>query len=230
MRRFLGAKLMEVLAATAPLLSAVCVLQVALVHAPPALFLRFLLGALLAAVGMFLIFVGIDVGILPMGRFIGAELPRRSLRFILAVAFSIGFAITIAEPDVLVLAHQVDAASNATLRWRPVATVIALGVGLFVALAMLRVVHGFSMKALLAGAYAAVIVLSFLAPAELVPLAYDAGSVTTGVLTTPVVISLALGLTSVLGGRSGVADSFGFLGLASIGPIIAILLAGMLAS
>jgi hypothetical protein len=84
------------------------------------------------------------------------------------------------------------------------------------------------MTYLLAAAYSLVIVLSFLAPAEFVPLAYDAGSVTAGVLTTPVVISLAVGLSSVLAGRSAVSDGFGLLGFASIGPIIAVLLMGLL--
>ena len=80
----------------------------------------------------------------------------------------------------------------------------------------------------LAGVYTVMIVLSLVAPANIVPLAYDAGSVTTGVLTAPVVLALALGLASVLAERSAVDDGFGLLGLASVGPIIAVLLLGLL--
>ena len=80
---------------------------------------------------------------------------------------------------------------------------------------------------LLASAYIVMLVLSFFAPAHVVPLAYDAGSVTTGVLTAPVVLALAFGLSSVLAGRSTLSDGFGLLGLASIGPIIAVLLMGI---
>jgi hypothetical protein len=83
------------------------------------------------------------------------------------------------------------------------------------------------MTHLLAGVYSLMILLSFLAPRELVPLAYDAGSVTAGVLTAPVVLALALGVTSVLAERSAVADGFGLLGLASMGPIIAVLALGL---
>ena len=105
--------------------------------------------------------------------------------------------------------------------------VIALGLALFAAIAMARVIYAWRMTHLLAAAYSLVIVLSFLTPAEFVPLAYDAGSVTTGVLTTPLVISLVIGISSVLAGRSAVSDGFGLLGFASIGPIIAVMLLGL---
>lgn len=221
----------EVLRAIAPLIAVVCVLQVAVVQASAAEFLQFLAGALLVVVGMLLLFAGIDMGILPMGRFIGAELPRKgSLALIAAVAFAVGFATTAAEPDVLILAAQVDAASQGAVPARRLTYLIAVGVGLFAAMALLRIVYGVSMRVLLAASYALVIALSFFAPAAFVPLAYDAGSVTTGVLSAPVLLALALGLSSVLAGRSAAADGFGLLGLASIGPIIAVLLLGLLAA
>lgn len=213
----------------APLVGLGCVLQVALVRADPVLFVQFLAGSLLAAVGMLLLFVGIDMGILPMGRFIGAELPKKgSLGLILGVAFALGFATTSAEPDVLVLVDQVEAVSEGAIPGRLLVAVLAGGVGIFCALALLRVVYGFSMASLLLAVYGVMVVLALLAPARFVPLAFDAGSVTTGVLTAPVVLALALGFSSVFAGRSTVADGFGLLGLASVGPILAVLLLGML--
>ena len=107
---------------------------------------------------------------------------------------------------------------------------IAMGVGLLAAVALLRVVWGFSMIHLLTAMFAAMIVLSFVAPEAFIPVAYDAGSVTTGVLTAPVLLAIALGLSAVLGERSAVADGFGLLGLASVGPIILILLLGLILS
>jgi hypothetical protein len=223
-------KLREVVTAFAPLIVAVCALQFTLVQAPTALFLQFLIGSLMAIGGMVLFFVGIDLGILPMGTAIGAELPRRgSLLLIAGVAFAFGFATTVAEPDVLVLSTQVDAISRGAIPGNTVLYVTALGVGIYVALAMLRIVYGFPMRYLLAGSYALIMLLSFFTPATFVPLAYDAGSVTTGALTAPVVIALALGLSSVLAGRNTVSEGFGLLGFASIGPIIAVMLMGMLA-
>lgn len=219
----------EVLRAVAPLLVLGIVLQLLLVRADLMLFLQFIAGSGLAALGMYLMFVGIDMGVLPMGRYIGAELPKKgSLLLILGVAFALGFATTSAEPDVLVLVNQVESVSDGALPGRLLLVVVAGGVGVFSALALLRVVYGFSMARLLMTVYSVVILLSLLAPSRFVPLAYDAGSVTTGLLTTPVILALALGFTSVFGGRSAVDDGFGLLGLASVGPILTVLLLGLL--
>ncbi|HOD36635.1 MAG TPA: DUF1538 domain-containing protein [Syntrophales bacterium] len=229
MLQLIREKFVEVIKAILPLIIAVMVLQFTLVQAPITLFLQFLVGSLMTVAGMVLFFIGIDIGILPMGRIIGSELPQKSsLKVIIAVAFALGFATTVAEPDVLVLSKQVDAISRGAIPGNVVLYVMAAGMAIFVAIAMLRVVYGFSMVYLLAAAYLTVIVLSFFTPAEFIPLAYDAGSVTTGVLTAPVVLAMALGLSSVLAGRSAVSDGFGLLGFASIGPIIAIMIMGIL--
>jgi hypothetical protein len=207
------------------------VLQFAVVHAPLGQFLQFLFGSLLAVVGMVLLFVGIDLGVLPMGRYVGAELPkRRSLALILVAAFSIGFATTVPEPDVLVLADQIQATSGGAIASTSIIYAIALGVGVLAALATARIVLGWSMRAMLAAGYALAIVLALFAPRELVSLAFDGGSVTTGILSGPVIIALALGVSSVLGGRSAVSDGFGVVGFASVGPMLVILVMGMLRS
>jgi hypothetical protein len=222
-------KLVEAVQAVGPLVGIACLLLVALVDAPAALIGQFVAGAALVIAGMVLLFAGLDLGILPMGRFVGAELPKKgSVMLIVAVAFAIGFATTVAEPDVLVLAGQVDLASQGAVQARAVLYTIALGLAIFVALAMARVVYGLPMAYLLSAAYAAMLVLSWFSPPEFVALAFDAGSVTTGVLTAPVVIALAIGLSSVLAGRSPLSDGFGLLGFASVGPIIAVMLMGLL--
>lgn len=224
-------KLLEVLKAVAPLVVAVCALQLTVVHAPLEIFLHFLAGSALAVAGMLLLFVGIDLGVLPMGRFIGAELPKRgSLALIMAVAFAIGFATTIPEPDVMVLSTQVDEASGGAISGRAVLYVVALGLAAFAAFAMARIVFGWPMKYLLTAGYTLALALAVFAPPQFVSLAFDGGSVTTGVLSAPVVIAVGIGVSSVLAGRSAVSDGFGLVGFASIGPIIAILLMGLLRS
>ncbi len=228
MLEFLREKGREVVQAMAPLIAVVCLLQFTLVQAPTPAFLQFLAGAVLAAAGMLLLFAGIEVGVLPMGRYIGAELPRMGLWAIVVVAFAIGFATTAAEPDVLILAGQVQQVSGGRLAAAPLAYLIAAGVGLLAGVGLARIVGGVSLRLCLLVAYLAVLLLSLVAPAGFVPLAYDAGSVTTGVLSAPVLLALAVGLSSVLASRSAATDGFGLLGLASIGPILAVLVLGAL--
>jgi hypothetical protein len=110
---------------------------------------------------------------------------------------------------------------------QPLVYVIALGVGLFTALAVARIVWGLPMIYLLAGAYSLMLLLSFFSPPQFVALAYDTGGVTTGVLTAPVVLALVLGFTAVLGERSSVSDGFGVLGIASAGAVIIVLALGI---
>src|SRR5690606_35807568 len=124
------------------------------IHAPLAAFAQFLIGATLAAVGMLLLFMGIELGVLPMGRFVGAELPRRgSLWLIIAVAFAIGLVTTLPEPDVLVLSEQIDEASAGRVSGRSILYAIGFGVAALTALAMVRIIFGWPMRHLLAVAY-----------------------------------------------------------------------------
>jgi hypothetical protein len=225
---FLRARLPETVKAMAPLVGVICVLQFTVVQAPAAQFIQFLAGSVLSLVGMLLLFAGVEIGILPMGRFIGADLPRQrgSIALMAAVALAMGFTTTVAEPDVLILAQQVAAVAPGAPSGPALVYLVAAGVGLFAAVALLRIVHGISLQVVLALVYCVMLALSFLAPASFVSLAYDAGSVTTGVLTAPALLALSLGVSSVLAGRSAASDGFGLLGLASVGPILAVLLLG----
>jgi hypothetical protein len=221
-------KLLETLRAVLPLFAVLSLLQLTMIGASTATIIDLATGAVLIVAGMVLLFTGVDYGILPMGRYVGAALPEKgSISLIVAVAFALGFATTLAEPDVLVLANQVNRFMSDISR-QTILYSIAVGVGAFTGIAMARIVLGFSLRGLLTFAYGAMLALSFFAPAQFIPLAYDAGSVTTGVLTAPIVISIAIGLSSVLAGRSAVADGFGLLGFASIGPIFAMMAIGIL--
>jgi hypothetical protein len=172
---------------------------------------------------------GIEHGVLPMGRYIGAELPRKgSLRWIVAVGAAMGFATTIAEPDVLILATQVEAIVGGEVAGTALVYLIAAGVGLFTSAALACIAHGWSLTPLLTVSFGVMAVLSLVAPPQFIPLAYDAGSVTTGVLSGPVLLALGLGLSAVFARHAGRLDGFGLLGLASTGPVILVLVVGWL--
>jgi hypothetical protein len=220
--------LREVAFAVLPISVFVCVLQVSLLHMPWDVFARFLLGALFVGAGLFLFLVGVKIGLLPMGETIGAELPKSgSVPYLLFMAFILGTAITVAEPDVRVLAHQVDFVSEGLVSRNLLIIVVALSVGVCVAGAVLRILLGVPIVRLLVGGYTMVMVLAMFTPREFLPIAFDAGGVTTGPVTVPFIIALGLGTVSVLGGKNTFSEGFGLVGLASIGPLIGVMLLGM---
>jgi hypothetical protein len=228
MRNQLKAKVLEVVTAILPLVLVVVVLQFALVKMPTHLFFQFIIGAVMVIAGMVLFLLGVEVGILPMGKALGAELPKRgSVVLILGIAFVIGFAATIAEPDVIVLTEQVDAVSGGAVAKNVLVYTIAIGVAFFVAMAILRILLNFPIAYLLAAGYTIILVLAFFTPVEFVPVAFDSGGVTTGPMTVPIILALGLGFSSVLSGRSTLSDGFGLIGLASIGPVIGVMAMGM---
>jgi hypothetical protein len=211
-----------------PLVLAVVILQFTIVRMPSQLFLQFIIGAIMVIAGMILFLLGVDIGILPMGKALGAELPRRgSLALVIVVAFLIGFAATIAEPDVIVLTNQVDTVSGGTISQNLLVFIIAIGVAFFVAMAMLRILLGFPIAWLMAAGYLIIIILSFFTPPAFVPVAFDSGGVTTGPMTVPIILALGLGFSSVLAGKSALSDGFGLIVLASIGPVIGVMVMGM---
>jgi len=219
---------MEVVWAIAPLTLVVVLLQLSIIHMPLVDFVRFLIGALLVMLGFLLFLQGVKVGLLPMGEMVGAELPKRAgLPLILLTAFLLGFFVTVAEPDVRVLSHQVDLVSQGEIGKNLLIATVALGIGIFVCIAMLRIILGIPIAYLLAGSYLAVLALSFFTPPDFVPIAFDAGGVTTGPITVPFILALGIGTASVLGGRSSIADAFGLVGLASVGPVLGVMLLGI---
>jgi hypothetical protein len=223
--------IIEVVQAVVPITVVVVLLQLFLISMPWLMFSRFLIGVVMVMSGMFLFLQGVKIGLLPMGEAIGAELPKRgSMFFLLFFAFVLGFMVTLAEPDVWVLVGYVDSVSEGLVNRYILVASVALGVGIFVTLAMLRIVLNVPIAYLLAGGYILILVLSFFTPADFVPISFDAGGVTTGPVTVPFILALGLGVTAVLGGRSSIHDGFGLIGLASIGPVLGVMILGIIYS
>lgn len=219
----------EVVQAIVPLTIAVFLIMLVL-GLNSGLILSFFTGALLVIAGMVFFLMGVKLGMLPIGESIGSELPKHnSLVFIVGVAFILSFMATIAEPDVRVLSSMIDSVSDNSISRNVLILSIAFGVGFFVSVSMLRIVYGVPIKYLFTVGYLVVIILSFVTKPEYLAIAYDAGGVTTGPMTVPVILALGIGVVSVLGEKSGLSDGFGLIGLASIGPIISVMLMGVLA-
>lgn len=221
--------LREVVQATLPVVLVVVAIQAALLRLPAAEIGRFLAGAIMVVSGLLLFLLGARVGLLPIGEHIGSALTERgSAAAVLAGAFVLGLAITVAEPDVRVLAYQVDLVSGGTIAKNLLIAVVALGVAVFVLLSFLRIMLRLPLPWLLAAGYLAVFILSLFTPPEFLAISFDAGGVTTGPVTVPFILALGLGVTSVLGGRSRASDGFGLIGLASIGPVLAVMILGVI--
>ncbi|KUG20028.1 MAG: DUF1538 domain-containing protein [Methanomicrobiaceae archaeon] len=221
--------LREVIQAIGPITLVIVILQIAVLKTPPYLFLQSLIGIGMAALGIAFFLLGVRIGLLPMGEAIGGELPNRgSVLFIVVSAFIFGFVAAVAEPGVHVLITLIDAAAPNNGTAGPLVLIIGFCVGFLVAMAMLRIVFGVPIEYLFAAGYGSIILLSFFTPPELLPIAFDAGGVSAGLLTIPVILALGVGFSSVLGGRSSLSESFGLIGLASMGPIIGVMLAGVL--
>jgi len=197
---------------------------------PPPEMLQFSVAAVCVIIGMVLFLLGVKIGLLPMGEAIGSNLPGLGfLPYILAIVFLVGFAVTIAEPDVIVLSSQVGTVSKGNIPSSSLLPVIGIGIGFFMCIAVIRIILGFPIAYLMAICYVAVLILSFFVPPDFVPVAFDAGGVTTGPLTVPVILSLGIGFSSVLARKSAISDGFGLIGLASVGPIIGVMLMGIFA-
>lgn len=219
----------DVMGAIAPITLAILLLQVLVLRSTPWEIATFLAGVVLVIGGFTLFLMGVKLGMLPMGEAIGAELSKSgSLKFILAAAFALTFLVTVAEPDVRVLTTSIESVSNGLMDRTALILVIAVGVGFFTMASALRIIYDVPIKWILAAGYGAVLLLSFLTPPEYLAISFDSGGVTTGPITVPVILALGVGITSVLSRRTGLSDSFGLIGLAFIGPIIGVMLLGVL--
>jgi len=191
---------------------------------PKGLFMLFSIGAMMLIFGMGLFTLGADMSMMPMGERIGAELTKsRKLLLLVTISFLMGFMITVAEPDLQVLAGQVPSIPD-----NIIIGTVALGVGIFLVLAILRIVFQIKLSHILILFYGIIFVLAYFTPNDFVPVAFDSGGVTTGPITVPFIMALGLGVAAVRGGKSSHDDSFGLVALCSVGPILAVLVLGLI--
>lgn len=229
MRKIILDTTLESIKALLPIVIAIVILQFTVLRVPIDMFLHFLIGGAIVYLGMVCFLIGVRTGILPLGRDIGARIAQTgSLPLIIIVVIVFGFVITVAEPGVAVLdgmAEQANAGTTTALVF-----VIAGAMAVLLTGALLRIVFGFPTRDLLAIVYVIVIVLAVFTPPEFLSIAIDGGGVAAGPLTVPVFLALGLGFVSVLARRAALTDGFGLIGLACAGPIIGILLWGVIFS
>jgi len=198
-----------------------------------------IVGTLFILVGLTLFIYGLKLGLFPIGETLAyAFIKKGSIAWLLIFSFALGFGATIAEPDLIVMANEAAKVAQfggiinnevhlnsyaQTLRYT-----VAISVGLAVVIGVLKILKGWSIQWLIIGGYLLVIVTTFFAPDFIIGIAYDSGGVTTGPITVPLLTALGVGLSSSIRGRNPLTDGFGMIAIASLLPIIAVMLFGIL--
>lgn len=216
-------KIIESMTSVLPITLIVLIISIVLVPIDIGTMAVFLIGAVLLVVGMGFFQLGAEMSMTPFGEGIGATMSHNKKVWLIAIiGFLMGTIITISEPDLQVLAEQVPAIPNFTL-----IITVAVGVGIFLAIAILRILLQVSLSKILVFFYILAIIASFFVPKSFIAVAFDSGGVTTGPMTVPFIMAMGVGLASVRSDKNAASDSFGLVALSSIGPILAVLLLGI---
>ncbi len=223
MKKHLKTKLKEAVMSVLPIIVIVLLLHFTIIPLPIDTLYLFIVGAILLIAGMTLFSIGADISMMHMGEKIGSVLTKsRKLPLIIIITFIIGVFITIAEPDLKVLARQTPAVPDATL-----ILAVAVGVGIFLVVSFLRIFFQIKLSYLLTGLYIFVFILAAFTHPDFLAVAFDSGGVTTGPITVPFIMALGIGMAAIRSDRTAEEDSFGLVGLSSIGPILTVIILGI---
>ncbi len=215
-------KTLESLSAVLPITGIMMLISIFLVPMELGTMVMFLAGAVMLILGMGFFQLGAEMSMTPIGEGIGVQISRTRRAWVVAlIGFIMGVIITISEPDLQVLAEQVPSVPNLVL-----ILTVAAGVGIFLAVAILRIKFKIDLSRLLIVLYSVLIIVSFFVPKEFLAVAFDSGGVTTGPMTVPFIMAMGVGLASVRSDKNAVSDSFGLVALGSVGPILAVLILG----
>lgn len=219
-KTILGEKVREALASVVPITVIVLILCFTAAPVPTDILLAFLIGAVMLILGMGLFTLGAETAMTPIGERVGAHMTKsRKLWVVVSVSFLIGVIITVSEPDLQVLAGQVPGIPNMVL-----VGAVAVGVGAFLVVALLRILFRVPLNGLLILSYLAVFILAAFIPKDFLAIAFDSGGVTTGPMTVPFIMALGVGVASIRSDENAAQDSFGLVALCSVGPILAVLI------
>ncbi|HOI63947.1 MAG: DUF1538 domain-containing protein [Thermotogaceae bacterium] len=225
-------KLKEVLFSVIPIAVLVLVLNFLFVSLSWWLIIRFVIGSFLIVVGMSLFLFGVSIGISPIGHFMGNFIAKTNKVWIIAaLGFVLGFFISIAEPALHIHASQVELVSSGLLSSGSIVITASIGIAVFLAFGLVRIVYNVALQKLMTVFYGIILVLSLFSSGEFLAISFDASGATTGAMTVPFILTLALGISILKrDSRSSENDSFGLLGVASAGAIISVLLIGIVSN
>lgn len=224
-------KFKEVIFSVLPITLIVLIASLTIFDIEAVVIMRFVLGALLIIVGLTIFLLGVDIGISPVGVNMGLSLPKTNKIWIVAVGgLLLGFFICIAEPDLNILAGQVEMVTSGLISKTVILLVVSIGMGVMLSLGLMRIVYNIPLYKVLTVTYFIILVLSFFSSSEFLAIAFDSSGATTGALAVPFMLALALGISSVKkDSRASEKDSFGLVGITSTGAILGVLIMNAIA-
>ncbi len=217
-------KFKEAISAVVPITLIVIILHFTITPLETHQLFRFIIGALFMIIGLTVFLFGVDIGITPIGTLMGKSLAKSNNFWIVAIASLIlGFIISVAEPDLHILAGQVDVVSSGVITKLSIVVVVSVGVGVMISAGLLRILFDIPLYKFFTVTYFLILGLGIFTSPEFLAIAFDASGATTGALTVPYMLALALGVSSMKK-TNAEDDSFGLVGIASAGAIIAVML------
>ena len=219
-------KFKEVAQTLLPVFILVLLLVLTIVNVETDIIIRFIIGSIMLLLGLTIFLWGVDLSMNPIGELMSEEIATsRKISKIALLSFILGFLITVAEPDLLVLGDQIEQASGGTMNSSFIVYMVSIGVGFMISLGVFRLLRDKpSFSAFMAITYSVIFVLAIFVAEEFLAISFDASGATTGALTTPFILAISLGLSKVKGGKKSEENSFGLVGVMSSGPILAIML------
>lgn len=216
-------KTKEVIRTLLPVVILVLLLSFTIVDVRTDILIRFFIGSVMLLFGLSIFLWGVDLAMNPIGEHMSLEVASsRTFAKIAVLSFLLGFLITVAEPDLLILGSQVSVASGGVLNASFIVYMVSIGVGVMVSFGVFRLLRDKPLNVFMAITYGIIFILAFFVSEEFLAISFDASGATTGALTTPFILAISLGLSAVKGGKHSEANSFGLVGIMSAGPILAI--------
>ncbi len=218
-------KLKEASLSVVPIVIIVLVLNYTLIHLETPLLLRFLIGAVFIILGLCLFLFGIDISINPIGQLMGSFITKTNRIWVVVIAgILLGFLISIAEPDLHILAGQVDSVTLGLISKLSIVLFVSLGIAVMLSFGLIRIIYNIPLNIILSLIYAIILILSFFSSLEFLAISFDASGATTGALTVPFILALAMGVSALKKDSiSSEKDHFGLVAITSTGAIISVL-------
>lgn len=224
-------KFKEVLISVLPISILVLVLNFSIAPIGVNLLGKFIIGTFFIILGLAIFLLGVELGIQPIGSLMGDAIAKsKKLWVVIVFGFILGFFINIAEPDLQVLARQVRDVTSGAISQVNLVIIVSIGIGIMVSVGLARIVFNISLNKLLTFLYGIILILGILSSESFLGIAFDSGGSTTGSMTVPFILALGLGVASNKGGKESEEDSFGLVGIASSGPMIAVFIMSILSS